>query len=113
MRMQNQSYSQLKNKINFSLGSRTTDNAEKARYSFKKEALFSSLFRGLAAEGYADSINDTAAWDQTKTTFIDRFSDDRDKYRHRITAENCVRGNEEIIKNFYHRDKSAVDKGWH
>ena len=50
--------------------------------------------------------------DQIRTAFIDRFSDDRDKYRHRISAENCVRGNEELIKNFSHRDKSAVDKGW-
>ena len=41
-----------------------------------------------------------------------RFLDDRDKYRHRVTAENWVRGNEELIKNFYHRVKSAVDKGW-
>ena len=40
------------------------------------------------------------------------MSDDRDKYRHRITAENCVRGNEELIKNIYDRVKSAVDKGW-
>ena len=57
-------------------------------------------------------MNDAAAWDQIRTAFIDRFSDDRDKYRHRTTAENCVRGNEELIKNFYHRVKSAVDKGW-
>ena len=48
---------------------------------------------------------------QIRTAFIDRFPDDRDKYRHRITAENCVRGNEELIKTFYHRIKSANDKG--
>ena len=35
-----------------------------------------------------------------------------DKYRHRITAENCVRGKEELITNFYHRVKQAVYKGW-
>ena len=39
------------------------------------------------------------------TAFITRFSDDRDKYRHRITAENCVRGKEELVKSFYHRVK--------
>ena len=32
--------------------------------------------------------------------------------RQRITAEICIRGNEELIKNVYHRVKSAVDKGW-
>ena len=38
--------------------------------------------------------------------------DDQDKYRRRNTTENCVRDNEELLKNFYHRVKSAVDKGW-
>ena len=100
------------NKINFLLGSRATDVAERSRYLFRKKALFSSLLRGQAAEWYADSINDAPIWDHIRTGFIDRFSDDRDKYRHRLRAENCVRGNEELIKNFYHRVKSAVDKGW-
>ena len=102
----------VENNINFSLGSRSTDIAKRARYLFKKKALFSSLLRGLAAEWYVDSINDAATWDQISTAFIDRFSDDRDKYRHTITTENCVRGNEELIKHFYHRVKSAVDKRW-
>ena len=102
----------VENKINLSLGSRPTDIAERARYLYRKKALFSSLLRGPAAEWYANSINDAATWDQIRTAFIDRFSDDRDRYRHRITAENCVRGNKELIKNFYHRVKSAVDKGW-
>ena len=69
----------VENKINFSLGSRPTDNAEKTRYLFRKKALFPALLRGPAAEWYADSINDAATWDQIRTTFIDRFSDDRDK----------------------------------
>ena len=45
----------VENKINFSLGSRLTDAAEGARYLFRKNALFSSLLRGPAAEWYADS----------------------------------------------------------
>ena len=102
----------VENKINFSLGSRPTDIAERTRSLFRKKALFSSLLRDPAAEWYADSINDAATWNQIRTTFIERFSDDRDKYRHRITAEKRVRGNEELIKNFCHRFKSAVDKGW-
>ena len=101
----------VENKINFSVGSRPTDIAERTRYLFRNTALFSSLLRGPAAEWYADSIGDAAIWDQIRTVFIDRFSDDRDKYRHRITPEKCVRGKEELIKNFYHRVKSAVDKG--
>ena len=72
----------------------------------------SSLLQGPSAEWYADSINDAATWDQIRTAFIDRFSDDGDKHRHRIKAENCGRGNEELIKNACHKVKSAVDKGW-
>ena len=102
----------VEHKTNFAYGSRPTDAAERARYLFRKKALFSSLLRGPAAEWYADSIGDAATCDRIKIAFIDRFSDDRDKYRHRIAAENCVRGNEELIKKFYHRVKGAVDKGW-
>ena len=40
------------------------------------------------------------------------MSYDRDKFRQQITAENCLRGNEELIKNFYHGVKIAVDEGW-
>ena len=88
------------NKISFSLGSLPTDVTEKARYLFRKKALFSSLLRGPAAKWYPDSINDAATWDRIITAFIDRLSADPDKYRHRITAENCVRSNEELIKKF-------------
>ena len=102
----------VENKIKFSLGSRPTDIAERTRYLLRKKALFSSLLRGPAAEWLAESINDAATWDQIRNAFIDRLSDDRDKHRHRSTAENCVRGTEDLIKNFYHRFKSAVDKGW-
>ena len=101
-------------KIDFSLGSPPNDAGEAARYLFRKNALFSSLLRGPAAEWYEgfNVGNPLPTWIQVRTAFITRFSDDRDKYRHRITAENCVRGKEELIKNFYHRVKQAVDKGW-
>ena len=98
--------------MNFSLGSSPTDAAERARFLLTKKALFSSLLQGPAAEKSAVSIYDTPTWDQIRTTFIDRFSDDQDKNRHRIKAETCVRGNEEKVKNFCHRVKTAVDKGW-
>ena len=101
----------VENKINFSFGSGPTGIEERTRYLFRKKTLFSSLLQGPSAEWYADLINDAATWDQIRTAFIDRFSDDRDKHRHRITADNCVRGNEELIQKFYHRVKSVVDKG--
>ena len=101
-------------KFSGSLGSPPLDAGEAARYLFRKKALFSSLLRGPAAEWYEgfNVGNPLPTWIQVRTAFITRFSDDRDKYRHRITAENCVRGKEELVKNFYHRVKQAVDKGW-
>ena len=53
----------VKNKINFSLRSQPTDYAERGRYLFRKNAVFSSLLRGPAAEWYANSIGDAATWD--------------------------------------------------
>ena len=64
-------------------------------YSEKRH--FSSVLRGPAAEWYADNITDEHDWQHIRTHFRTRFSDYRDKYRYRVTAENSVRGNEEII----------------
>ena len=102
----------FENKIIFSLGWQPLNTAEQVRYLFTKKALFSSVLRGPAADWYADSTDDAATWDQIITAFLDRFWDEGDKYRHRITVENCVRGKEEIFTKFYHKAKSAVDKGW-
>ena len=101
-------------KKNISLGSPPNAADDAARYMFRKNALFSSLLSGTAAEWYEgfNTGNPLPTWIQVRTAFITRFSDNRDKYRHRITAENCVRGKEELVKNFYHRVKQAVDKGW-
>ena len=41
-----------------------------------------------------------------------RFSDGRNKFRHRMEVEHCVRGDGEEIRNFLHRIKKNVDKGW-
>ena len=103
----------VENRLDFSLGSQPNDAGEAARYLFRKKAFFSSLLREPAAEWYEgfNTGNLLPTWIQFRTVFITRFSDDRDKYRHRITAENCVRG-KELIKKFYHRFKQAVDKGW-
>ena len=85
---------------------------ERGRYFFRKKALFSSLLRGPAAEWYTDNIEDGHDWQHIGTHFLTRFSDNRDKYRYRITDENSVRGNEKIMKNYFHRVKRAVDRGW-
>ena len=94
------------------MGHEPDNDDGRARYLFRKKALFSSLLRGPAAEWYTDNIEDGHDWQHIRTHFLTRFSDNRDKYRYRITAENSVRGNEEIIKNYFHRVKRAVDRGW-
>ena len=48
----------VENKINFSMGHEPDNDDERARYLFRKKALFSSLLRGPAAEWYADNIED-------------------------------------------------------
>ena len=47
-----------------------------------------------------------------QNTISNPLFDNRDKYRYRITAEKSVRGNEEIIKHYFHRVNRAVDRGW-
>ena len=51
-------------------------------------------------------------WDEVRTLFITRFSDGRNKFRHRMDAEHCIRADGEEIRNFLHRIKKTVDKGW-
>ena len=44
--------------------------------------------------------------------FINRFSDGRNKFRHRMEVEHCIRADGEEIRSFLHRIKKTVDKGW-
>ena len=81
-------------------------------YNFRKKALFSSLLRGPAAEWYENNIENASTWADTREQFITRFSDGRNKFRHRMEVEHCVRGDGEEIRNCLHRKKKIVDKGW-
>ena len=80
-------------------------------YSGKK-ALFSSLLRGPAAESYRSTIQDAMTWDVVRTLFLTRFSDGRNKFRHRMEVEHCIGADGEETRNFLHRIKKTVDKGW-
>ena len=108
-----QSFIQLiERKINFALGDAPADAGELVNYTFRKKALFSSLLRGPAAEWYESNITNATAWDDVRTNFITRFSDGRNKFRYRMEVEHCIRGDGEQIRNFLHRIKRTVDKGW-
>ena len=100
-------------KINFAPGTDPDEaDAEHVIYVFRKRALFSSWRRAPAAEWYGSTITDAMTWNDVRTLFITRFSDGRNKFRHRMEVEHCIRADGEEIRNFLHRIKKTVDKGW-
>ena len=102
----------IERKINFALGDAPANVDALANYNFRKKALFSSLLRGPAAEWYGSTIETATPWEDIRTNFITRFSDGGNKFRHRLEVEHCVRRDGEEIRNFLHRIKKTVDKGW-
>ena len=100
-------------KNNFALGTESDEaDAEHAIYLFRKKALFSSLLERPAAEWYGSTIRNATTWNEVRTLFITRFSDGRNKFRHRMEVEHCIRADGDEIRNFLHRIKKTVDKGW-
>ena len=102
----------IERKINFALGDAPADPDDLISYTFRKKALVSSLLRGPATEWYENNIENATTWADTREQFITRSSDGRNKFRHRMEAEHCVRCDGEEIRNFLHRRKKIVDKGW-
>ena len=70
------------------------------------------MLRGPAAEWYGSTIQDAMTWKEVRILFITRFSDGRNKFRHRMEVEHCIRADGEEIRKFLHRMKKTVDKGW-
>ena len=102
----------IEQKINFAPGDAPGDAGELANYTFGKKALFSSVLRGPAAEWYENNITNATTWENVKSSFITRFWDGRNKFRYRREVEHSIRGNQGEIRNFLHRIKRNVDKGW-
>ena len=98
----------------FALGTEPdASDDEHVIYLFRKKALFSSLLRGPAAEWYTSTITDAMIWNNVRILFITRFSDvKKNKFRHKMEVEHCIRADGEEIRNFLHRIKKTVDKGW-
>ena len=51
-------------------------------------------------------------WNEVRTLFITRFSDGKNKFGHRMEVEHCIRADGEKLRNFFHRIRKTVDKGW-
>ena len=100
-------------KNNFALGTEPEAAADEHVINlFRKKTLFSSLLRAPAAEWYGSTITDAMTWNDVRTLFITRFSDGRNNFKHRMEVEHCIRADGEEIRNFLHRIKKTVDKGW-
>ena len=102
----------IEREINFALGDAPADPDDFVSYTFRKKALFPSLLRGPAAEWYENNIENATTWATTREHIRTRFSDGRNKFRHRMEVEHCLRGDGEEIRNFQHWIKEIVDKGW-
>ena len=100
-------------KINFALGTGPEGaDLEHVIYLFIKKALLSSLLRRPATEWYGSTIQDAMTWNEVRTLFITRFSDGRNIFRHTMEVEHNIRDDGEEIRNFLHRKRKTVDKGW-
>ena len=104
-------WNSVENKILFSLGQRPADNDARRSYDSRQRSLFGSLLTDTSLEWFNDTVTNATTWAQLKDLFLNRFTDGRDQFKHRIDAENAARQDVELIKNYFHRIKSSVDRG--
>ena len=103
----------MERRISFALGQPpAAPGVDFNAYNFRKKSLFSSPLRGPAADWYETNVVAATTWDQLRARFITRFEDGGNKFRHRMEIEHCLRRDGEEIKNYLHRIKLVVDKGW-
>ena len=102
----------IEKKFRFSHGDTPANGPALDDYNFRRKSYFATLLRGPAAEWFETSITDANTWAEIRERFITRFADGRNKFRHRMEAEHVIRRDGEEIKNFLHRIKIVVGKGW-
>ena len=108
----NEFWSSVEQKINFSLGTTLpTYAAAVAKHQIRRKALFGSLLTETALEWF-NTIDPTRTLDQIKGDFITRFTESRDQFKYRLKVERATRQEGALIKNYFHRIKHAVDRGW-
>ena len=91
----------VEKKITFSLGTRPADAGDNQdTYDNRQRALFGSIFGGPAAQWYQGLAAHLPS-NEIRDQFIDRFTDDKDKYRRRIEAENIKRQPDEFSKKLH------------
>ena len=98
-------------KVKFLLRVVPSDADKKKSYENRQRSLFGSLLSDTALEWF-NTVDEAEVLNDIKDEFLDRFSDGRDKFEHRLDVENASRQEGELIKKYFHRVKHAVDKGW-
>ena len=93
------------------LGVVPTDGDEKKSYENRQRSLFGSLLTDTALEWF-NIVDEAKVLNDIKGDFLDRFTDGRDNFKHRLEVENASRQEGELLKNYFRRVKHAVDKGW-
>ena len=81
----------------------------KANYTSRKKALFSSLLRGPAAEWYENNITMLLPGKMSKQTLSLGSQTDETSFGTEWLSNIVLDGE---IRNFLHRIKRTVDKGW-
>ena len=102
----------IERKINFALGDAPADLDDLVSYIFRERHFFLLYCEARAAEWYKITIEIATTWATTRQQFMTRFSDGRNKFRHRMEVGHCVRGDGEELRSFLHRINKIVDKGW-
>ena len=92
------------------LGVGPTDGDEKKSYENRQRSLFGSLLTDSPLEWF-NTVDEAKVLNNIKGEFLDIFTDGRDKFKHRLEVENASRQEGDLIKNYLHRVKHAVDKG--
>ena len=101
----------IERKIEFSLGVRPRAGDAQNAYDASRKALFGSVLRGPAAPWF-DSLPPAEPWDDVRTGFLCRFTDEIDKYRKLNAVEKIRRQPDKLIKSYLPRLTKAVEKGW-
>ena len=82
-----------------------------AKHSFRKKTLFSCLLKDPAGEWYESNFDAAIPWEYIGTNFISRLPEGRNKFRHRLEIERCIKRDGEEIENSLKKINN-VDKSW-
>ena len=93
-----------------SLGPRPFDADARRSHDSRQRSLIGSLLTDTALEWLNDFVTDTTTRARFKNLFLNRFTDGRDQFKHKKDAENAARQDGKLMKNYFHRIESSIDR---